>query len=70
MGKEKQLAGKAGKRKKKSDAKEYDIILQKKHTPLTPWPPRGGKTPGLGTGPVRGLLAGGGPRVPLVEAQV
>lgn len=37
---------------------------------LTPCAPIGGNTPALGTGPARELLAGGGPRPPLLELQV
>lgn len=46
------------------------ILIIKNSSLLTLWPPRGGKTPAFGTGPASGLLAGGGARAPLLEAQV
>lgn len=46
------------------------VNRQKAIITLTPWAPRGGKTPGLGIAPARGLLAGGGTRAPLLEEQV
>lgn len=50
--------------------KYISVSRQKATIPLTPWAARGGKTPGLGTGPASGLLAGGGARAPLLEEQV